>query len=396
MTNIQIPVADLHKSIIALLDWLSSSGYKGYDPYDALSSPWIYRLDKSSSMIGRIAIQILKSFPFNLRSLLGIPKEEDAKALGLLGRGYFHLWNRTKDDLYWEKGTECLARLDKLVISGYSGACWAHPFPYRSRRLYLAANSPSVVSTVYAAQAFVDAYERKREMRWLEVARSACDFILKDLERIGTERNFCFSYVPNNRLAVHNANLLAVQLLARVSKLTGDDWKQIISAALNYTVSDQNADGSWYYDGPDSPSRSTTFIDGFHTGFVLESLWEISKDTGVDLNQSLYSGFDFYVKYLFESNGKPYRTIKHGWSVDLRDCAQALIVFSIFSESDERASKLINQVLKWTVQHMQSPKGYFYFTRDRWWVSPIPYVRFQAWMLCALATVLSTQKQKSI
>lgn len=59
---------------------------------------------------------------------------------------------------------------------------------------------------------------------------------------------------------------------------------------------------------------------------------------------------------------------------------------SKFSEN----KKLADNVLNWTIRNMQSEKDYFYFQKNKYFTSKIPYMRWsQAWMFYALAKYLS-------
>jgi len=227
-------------TIDQLCKFIEASGYRGYDPYDALSSPFLLWVARRNPSAGRFLISAFRFSPFNLRSFFSIRPEADAKAIALMARGYFLLGDILKNEKYWALGTECLKILEKISISGFSGMCWAHPFSYCSRRGFIPANFPTVISTVYAAQAFLDGYERVGEKQWLKVARSACNFILKDLSRVSSPTSFFFTYYPGSNLPVHNANLLAVELFVRVACLR--DEKSLLESALSaldYTLSDQ-------------------------------------------------------------------------------------------------------------------------------------------------------------
>jgi hypothetical protein len=376
-------------SLEKLLRTVAAQGYEGYDPYDAMSSPLLARVARSWPSGNRLWIQALRLSPVNLRRALRIQPALDAKALGLLARAYWFLWDHSGETVFRERGIECLRLLENIAVSGFAGACWAHPFAFVSSRGFLPPNFPTLVSSFYAAQAFLDGYERYGEQRWLDIARSTCDFVLTDLPRIGGSERFCFSYYPGVKLAVHNANLLAAVLLRRVARLTGEDSLiEPAQAALRYTLNDQQPDGSWLYDGPESPSRSRTFVDGFHTGFVLESLWSISQDTGIDLSAPVERGLRFYMSKLISGNGRPLRMLGRAWPLDLRDCAQAIITLMRLREIEPQAAASGQQVTQWTINNMQAAQGYFYYLRCGRWPVPIIYIRFQAWMLVALATYL--------
>ena len=382
-----------------LIRWLDSNGVKGYDPYDGLSSPLGRIVDKCNPFLGRVFIHAIKNLPFNMRPLLGIHAELDAKALGLLGRGYFLLGDYSDRLDLRNKGRDCVNYLIENTTEGFSGACWGHPFPYRSSRLYLPANMPSIVSTAYAVQAILDAYELYGDTAYIDIANSSCNFILKDLQRIGNEQSFLFSYIPEHRVAIHNASLLAAQVLARVDNLSGkNNWSELYRAAVQCTLDDQNDDGSWFYDAPESTERKNTFIDNFHTGFVLESLFDIHSYTQWDfLGLPMKRGLDYYVCSLFDSDGSPRHTVDRKGIIDLRDCAQGIIVLSkMFGILEPEHQALLGGLVKWTLKHMQNKDGSFSFMYSNGIKPCIPYIRFQAWMLCALTTALSNDQVQDV
>ncbi len=373
----------------SLTNWLTSNGSKGIDPYSILQSPIMHWIDQRWHLGGRLAIQSQVYSPINLQYLLGVSKDYNSKGLGLLARGYFFKWDQTHNPVDKSRGISYLKILNKLRIQGYTGDCWGHPFPYRTRRGYLPANKPNIVSTFYAGQAYLDAFERFEENDYLKTAKSIGQFIVNDLERIGEANSFCFSYVPGYKMAVHNTNLLAVQFLCRLAKTSNEpSLLELAKPALDYTIFDQQADGSWLYDAPQSVSRDNTFIDGFHTGFILESLWEISQNTGWNLEKPIRMGVNYYIKNLFSDYGQPLHRANRNWSVDLRDCAQAIIVMSKLARYLPDRN-FLHLVLAWTIKYMQSPEGYFYFWRNKLWANPIPYIRFQGWILVALETAAS-------
>jgi hypothetical protein len=48
--------------------------------------------------------------------------------------------------------------------------------------------------------------------------------------------------------------------------------------------------------------------------------------------------------------------------------------------------EMIDKVLTWTINHMQSDRGYFYYQINRYFSSKISYMRWaQAWMFYALS-----------
>src|SRR5687768_6402652 len=84
-----------------LKDYCEKENFKGYDPYDGLNSKVFSSIPViSHNRWARLAwIQLFKRSPINLRSLLGISKSYNAKALGLFLAGYCILFknNPTKE-----------------------------------------------------------------------------------------------------------------------------------------------------------------------------------------------------------------------------------------------------------------------------------------------------------
>src|SRR5205085_3919871 len=105
------------------------------------------------------------------------------------------------------------------------------------------------------------------------VARSVCDFVLKDLPRtVDNDTELCFSYAPKTDTRIFNASLLAAEVLACAGELTGDDkLRAAAERTARYVVNQQHADGSWAYGT--QPNQS--WIDRFHTAYVLFSLQPI-------------------------------------------------------------------------------------------------------------------------
>jgi hypothetical protein len=65
--------------------------------------------------------------------------------------------------------------------AGYSGACWGFNFHWQDLYRYSKKGLPTVVITSFVANAFLDLYEVTKDRTYLDIARSSCEFILKDL-----------------------------------------------------------------------------------------------------------------------------------------------------------------------------------------------------------------------
>ena len=62
-------------SLKSLIDYIEKNNYKGFDPYDALKSPFINNsIFKDKKFIKFLVQQFVKRFIFNLRPILRINK----------------------------------------------------------------------------------------------------------------------------------------------------------------------------------------------------------------------------------------------------------------------------------------------------------------------------------
>jgi hypothetical protein len=367
-----------------LLDYCRSENWKGYDPYDALNSP-LCRLMPNSKYLRIAWTQLVKRSPINFRPIAGIKKGENPKGLGLFARALLVAFSKTRDQQCLRDAEGLLERVLKLRSPGYGGRiCWGYNFPWQSRAFFVPPATPSIVCTTFIAQAWLDHYELCGDNRSLEVARSACDFLLKDLNRKEDGENFCFSYTPLDRAEVHNANLLGAELLGRVARLSGE--KELYQSALRsarFTVAHQSDDGSWPYGT--APFQS--WRDSFHTGFNLVSLSSLVKDCNApEFEASLVRGLQFYNLHFFLADGTPKYYHNRLYPIDIHSAAQAIITFARLKHLCMDATERIERLVAWTVSHMWDERGFFYFQRSRYFANKIPYMRWaQAWMAYALA-----------
>jgi hypothetical protein len=366
-----------------LLVYCRQEEWQGYDPYDGLNSKF-YPLMPDSKILRIVLIQLVKRSPLNLRPLLGIEKGENPKGLALFVRALLSAYQKTKDEKYRSDAEELLERLWALRSPGYEDRmCWGYNFDWQSRAFFVPKGTPSIVCTTFVAQAWLDHYQLFKEETSLEVARSACSFILEDLHKTEDENSFCFSYTPLDKSQVHNANLLGAELLARVAKFTHEVElieKAILSA--RFTVKRQAKDGSWPY----GVAENQQWIDNFHTGFNLVSLYRVVQESNInEWKGVLEKGLEFYLKTFFLPDGTPKYYHNNTYPIDIHSSAQALVTF-IYLKSLIPENSLIKKVAEWTLANMQDKEGFFYFQKTGFLTNKISYLRWsQAWMAYALA-----------
>lgn len=379
MTNLDYLMKKL-EYFIQLENW------KGYDPYDALNSRFLKFLTFGSKPLRLVIQQSLRRSVVNLRPLFGVPKGINPKGMGLFALGYLNTFEKTGDSGCKKKAEEVLRWLQNNHSSGYSGYCWGYNFDWQSRAFFLPSGTPTVVNTSFIGRAFVRAYEVLGEKQYLETARSACNFILKDLNRLKENDAFCFSYSPLDRYFVHNATALASSLLALVSSQTGErELSEFARMSLQYVADHQQLNGSWYY-GEDQTARKTG-IDNFHTGFVLESFKIYASATGDHgFDECIKKGLRFYQKNFFLDDGAPKYFYNKIYPLDIHSACQAVVTL-IQLKNYGADMHLCRRVVQWMLDNMwDEKKGYFYYQKGRFLTNRIPYMRWsQAWAFYALS-----------
>lgn len=388
-------------SFFSLKNYCEQEHFKGWDPYDGLNSRVFQALPllKKSALCRLVVIQGFKRCPFNLRRMALVPKEYNAKGIGLFLSGYCNLYKAVeKHPQLVEKmgATEIIKKrieeLAELLISlqskGYSGACWGYNFDWQARRLFLfPKNTPTIVATNFCATALMEAYEITKEERYLSVALSAADFVAKDLHRAPYQDGFLFSYSPlKGNDTVFNASLLGSRLLSYVYHYTRkEEYRNLAEQSIKACCSGQREDGAWVYGM--LPVQS--WVDSFHTGYNLDALIAYQELTGdTSYKKYIERGFDYYIHHFFEQNGTPKYYNNKMYPIDIH-CPGQLLVTLVRLHKTKEYAELAEKVLQWTVSNMQSQKGYFYYQLKPGISSKISYMRWSnAFMFNAMSAYL--------
>jgi hypothetical protein len=341
----------------------------------------------------RLARQILQQgvrrFPVNLRPLLGIQPSRATKAAAYIARAQLELsdWGPASDS--WLAAARAqLAWLIGAASPGYSGPCWGNHFDYQSRVFWLPKGEPTVVWTALCGHAFIDAWERLGDRRYLDVADGVRHFIMTDLERRPEGDGLCISYIPSGYHNVHNANVLAAGFLARLdAHLPSPEGARVAREAIAYTVGCQREDGSWWY----GEEADLHWVDNFHTGYVLDSLWWYMVGTGdTQYGDAFRRGAWFFVDNFFLPSGLPKYYPHRAWPIDIQCAAQGIETLVLLAQVlDGSLLELADAVADWTIEHMQDPDGHFYFQVWPWATNKTPMLHWgQATMLHALSCLL--------
>ena len=397
-----LTTTSLQVALQKLSTWVEKESFAGWDPYDALSSPLLQRATFGSRQLGQAWVQVLKRSPINLRPLLGIRKAHNPKGMGLFWISYLRLYWLTHDERHLQRVGFFGQWLREHTSPRYSGACWGYNFPWPNRSFFAPAGTPTIVNTSFISLFLMDAVQAYASGRaggaipevvraTLPLARSACDFVLHDLNILRPRADeLCFSYTPLDERYIHNANVLGARMLAAASAIWDEPYlRDTAFGAARYTARRQRDDGSWAY----GEGRVDGWVDNFHTGFVLTSLKRIGELLGSnEFEEGISRGYAFWKERMFLDDGVPMYYPDRIYPIDIHSVAQAILTFLEFADRDPEAQEWAERVAAWSIEHMQDPDGFFHFQIHRRYRIRIPYMRWsQAWMLRALTELMWTK-----
>lgn len=389
-------------SFNALKSYCEAENFAGWDPYDGLNSKVFKATPLKRWDLARLAwIQSFKRSPINLRKLLLVPKQHNAKGIGLFLNGYCNLYALAeKGDTRFGSKSEIIYRINQLAQlllnmqhKGYSGSCWGYNFDWQARRLFLfPADTPTVVATSFCVTALLNAYQITKNQTYLDTALSAGNFVLQDLNRSEYKSGFLFSYSPlNGNNTVFNASLLGAKILSQLySYNKNQTYKQTAETAIKACVQAQAKDGSWVYGM--LPVQS--WIDSFHTGYNLDAIQTYQDNTGdMQFSMAISKGFQYYITNFFLSNGTPKYYHDKTYPIDIHCPGQLFVNLSVNKKFKEH--KILAQtVCDWVIDNMQDSKGYFYYQLKKGVSSKISYMRWSnAFMFNALTYLILEENE---
>lgn len=399
VNQFKVPRSDFFIKIRAYfqthVNYIRKENYTGYYPYDGLNSSILKHTPLSKISIIRLCwIQFFKRSPLNIRNIFLVPRSFNSKAGALFLLGNMKMFKLTKDERYKEDCLKLYDMLRKVVIPRKRGVAWGYNFDWHAKAFFVPKGTPNIVTTVYVGHALLEFLQvfNTEEVRKLVI--DIRDFILTEMIMWERETTLCFSYIPQEKAEVHNANLLAAAFLSRVCLLEKDlQIENIISKAVNFSIHDIQDDGYWPY----GKMPHHRWMDNFHTAFNLEALLDIIDNLQTnEFDGIIRNVFRYYVNNMFLPDGTPKYYHNKLYPIDIHTIAESIIFLSkcvrdesgIFTKDDKKnAQCLVESVVQLSIQEFWNKKGYFYYQKNKYYMNKIPYMRWsQAWMFFALCS----------
>jgi hypothetical protein len=352
-----MPHSSIEDSLDRLEKWIEVHDFKGYEPFDGLTS-FLLPLTMNSRPMRQILQQAVRRAPFNLRPLLGIKPLDSTKGRGYFAWAYLKRYQHTKDPTYRDKALDGLDWLDRNKSPLYSRHSWGNHFTYASRSGDIPKHESTIVWTGLIGQVYLEAYALFGKPRHREIVESIADWMMA-LPREDTDSGSCLSYVMPCQRSIHNSNMIGAAFLAGAAAATQRrEYGQVARRAMEYSCARQLKDGAWFY----GEERKHHWIDAFHTGYNLDALKRYQTLSGdLSFSDSLKKGYEYFRGHFFEPGGRVRYYHDKTRPIDIQCASQALDTLALFAADDPGAKSMAQETALWYIHNMQDEDGHFYF-----------------------------------
>jgi hypothetical protein len=384
------PRRELVDALARLEAWGSARDWLGTDPYDGLNATRFISPLARSRRGRQLVTQLVKRSPLDLRRPLGIRPAHSAAALAQVVSAYARYRFLPTEEAP-SKLADAVSELDALRCTGFEEPCWGYHFDVQTRVFFYPRGAPNTIATAFAGLALLDAFETTADRRLLDLAAGAGDFFLRHVPPTECDDGAYFGYLVGDRTPIHNANMLVCALLARLALQLGRaDFKEAARKGVTYTVANQRPDGSWPY----GERLNLGWVDGFHTGYVLESLGVCGAAGLGEGAAALGRGLNYYRRRLFCDDGAPKYFESSIYPIDTQCAAQGIQTFARSSDLSPDYVETAWSIFGYAIRKLRRPDGAFIFQRSRAWQNRTPHVRWaEAPMLLAMTHLFETIDQ---
>lgn len=357
--------------VLKSINHIELMDYKSFDLFDALTCHWINKISNKSNLLRRIIIQTNAKSPINLH-WLGMSKRVHTKLISdlLLIYSLTHSIDKAK-------------HIYKIILDQkckVSNTAWGLNFPYTSRFINAEDNTPNIYNTTTVGIAICEIYklDKSGKEEYINQLQSIVNSLFQVFSFNDESNKGWFSYYPGQTSPTYNVNALAAYFLCKVNYSTKTLFAPVdtINKLINLLIEEQNPDGSWYY----SRSGKGKWIDGFHTGFIIESLAYVYSHgyTSAELNKTLIRAWNYYIQNLFTVDGTPkYFNTSSKYPIESQNCAQAIQTLSLVGLwLGWHQRDLLENVINNTVYNLYNVKGYFYYKKTKYYTYKQSYLRW--------------------
>ncbi len=374
----------IEKRIAQLESHFEKTELRSFDPYDGLNTP-LRKLFFKIRILERLWLQFIRLIPVNIRSIVGIKKMVHLKTVSDLLSASCILYEKTNDEKYLFNAEKYFIILGNMDLKQSNGIGWGLRFYFTTRFVQANESSANLFNAINVLNSLLDYYNVHKELDNKDVCLKikklidlTINFIEKELGYTETESTLIWNYWEGLKTPVYNVNALMVGFISRYKKMFNENkYNEHIQKTIEFLRKGQNADGSWNY----SAGTKADFIDGFHTGYVLEGL-SIAKLNGEVFDEVfLEKGVKYFLENFFTKEYLPKYYNNSLYPIDGQNFAQTLQTLYYMHKVNVTNDKMIDKVFEETDKILWNEEGYYnymktkYFTyttaMDRWVNAPM-------------------------
>lgn len=347
-----------------LIELAARARWRGPDPYDGLFVRW------PAPLVGgrrrrQAIIQLHARSPVDIRRLYRRRHSLVPKAPALLGQAAARLVAAREDVHLRDLARDALQTLFDDTTCGENG--WGYPWDTQTRWSYYPGGSPNVVATAFSANALAEAAVTLDEPAWRARAERAAQWAAREL--FLPEEGY-FAYHGHSDRLVHNANLLGAALVHELAPQAPGASEAVCTATAR-TLDAQLPDGTWPY----GEAVGLEWVDGFHTGYVLDSLCRLE---GVDprIPDAIERGARVYLSDFFDGDGRARLWRGKRYPEDSHSAGTGMTVLSRLAARGVVPSEAVERVARYTLARLLHRNGHAVFRRQRWGAARVCYIRW--------------------
>lgn len=356
----EVQAGNLHGVISKFIAWLDQYGETSYD-FQTFYASSIGQKAKAlyykQQVLGTIAVAPIifcEAFLPSARRLFWKPQRFPI-ADAHYAMGFAALAQTLGEKKYYQRAVHFLEVLEATRCPGQTCYAWGYPFDWVWLGGTIKEGTPLITTEPYVYEAFSQVYEIDKDQKWREIMRSLAQHVAEDYFDVETSpRAASASYCPTDRPdhgMVVNASAYRAFLLTKAAlDFSEETYRKQAERNMYFVLESQNADGSWYY----AKDEKRSFVDHFHTCFVMKALAKIERLTGSPhCTAAIERGVTYYVEHLFDERGlpKPFSkaprlTIYRRELYDYAECINlATLLKGRFPELDKRLETVLGDLL---------------------------------------------------
>ena len=362
--TVEAQTEQLRAAAQRLIELGAETRWRGPDPYDGLFVRW------PAPLVGgrrrrQAIIQLHARSPVDIRRLYRRRHSLVPKAPALLGQAASRLVAAREDVHLRQLAHDALQTLFDDTTCGEDG--WGYPWDTQTRWSYYPGGSPNVVATTFSANALAEAANTLDEPTWRARAERAAHWAGREL--FLPEEGY-FAYHGHSDRLVHNANLLGAALVHELAP-EAPGAAEAVRIATARTLDGQRPDGTWPY----GEAAGLEWVDGFHTGYVLDSLCRLE---GVDprIPSAIERGARVYLSDFFDGAGRARLWRGKRYPEDSHSAGTGMTVLTRLAERDLVPVDAVGRVARYTLAQMMGRNGHAMFRRERWGSTRVFYMRW--------------------